>query len=144
MSASLRYDSLRSGQTCVMLFSPRCRPTRCACFARFAQTNGGKSEHEATLSCGSVARSLNRVPQAQPDGWKRTARKTCDEVVLLRALRCDSGNQLDRKAISHSVLPLVTTPATAASWGWRLHRRVQTLRALTCGRLSERSATGTQ
>ncbi|QXZ08878.1 hypothetical protein KUF54_12545 [Comamonas sp. Y33R10-2] len=35
---------------------------------RFAQTNGGKSEHEATLSCGSVARSPNRVPQAQTQG----------------------------------------------------------------------------
>ena len=49
---------------------------------RFAQTNGGKSEHEATLSCGSVARRLNRVPQARPDGWDRAARQNCDEIGL--------------------------------------------------------------
>lgn len=35
---------------------------------RCTQTNGGKSVHKATLSCGSVTRSLNRVPQAQTQG----------------------------------------------------------------------------
>ncbi|QXZ09049.1 hypothetical protein KUF54_13510 [Comamonas sp. Y33R10-2] len=35
---------------------------------RFAQTNGGKSDDEAKLSCGSAARSLNRVPQALTQG----------------------------------------------------------------------------
>ena len=67
--------ALRSGQTCVTQFRLWCRPTRCAA-RRFAQTNGGKSEHKATLSCGSVAHSLNRVPQAQTDGRKRE-RTTC-------------------------------------------------------------------
>ena len=38
---------------------------------RSAQTNGGKSEHEATLSYGSVARSLNSAPQALTHGWMR-------------------------------------------------------------------------
>jgi len=36
------------------------------------------------LSCGSIARSLNRVPQAQPDGRERTACKTCGEIRLKR------------------------------------------------------------
>ena len=67
LSASLRYVSLRSGQTCVTPFSLRCRPTRCAA-RRFAHTNGGKSVYEATLSCGSVARSPNSVPQALTHG----------------------------------------------------------------------------
>ena len=48
----------------------------------FAQTNGGKSEHEATLSYGSVAHSLNRVPQAQTDGRERTACEIWDEIGL--------------------------------------------------------------
>ena len=49
---------------------------------RYAQTNGGKSEHEATLSYGSVAHSLNRVPQAQTDGRERTACEIWDEIGL--------------------------------------------------------------
>ena len=49
---------------------------------RFAQTTGGKSEHEATLSYGSVARSLDSVPQALTNGWVqvRTACKSYDEI----------------------------------------------------------------
>jgi len=43
---------------------------------RAARTNGGKSEDEATLSFGSVARNLNHVPQAQTqgDGYGQPAR----------------------------------------------------------------------
>ena len=81
LSASLRYVSLRSGQTCVTQFSLRCRPTRFAAH-RSAQTNGGKSDHEALALFGANARSLNRVPQAQPDGLERTACKICDEISL--------------------------------------------------------------
>ena len=43
-------------------------PPNSLCATRAAQTNGGKLENDATLSCGSVSRSLNRMPQAQPDG----------------------------------------------------------------------------
>jgi hypothetical protein len=71
--------ALRCGQTCVTPFRLRCRPTRCAA-RRFAQTDGGKSVHDATLSCGSVARSPNRVPQAQTHGWIRAACKSWDEA----------------------------------------------------------------
>ena len=39
-----------------------------------------KFVHEATLSFGSIARSLNRVPQAHPHGWERTARKNFAEM----------------------------------------------------------------
>lgn len=39
-----------------------------AWLCRYAQTNGGKSDHDATLSCGTVARSLNRVPQLRAQG----------------------------------------------------------------------------
>ena len=73
--------ALRSGQTCVTQFRLRCRPTRYAA-RRFAQTNGGESEDDATLSYGSVARSLNRVPQAQTDGRERTACEIWDEIGL--------------------------------------------------------------
>ena len=70
LSASLRYVSLRYGQTCVTPFSLRCGKTHCAP-RRSVQTRCRKSDVEATLSCGSVARSLNRVPQAQTHGWMR-------------------------------------------------------------------------
>jgi len=59
---------------------------------------------------------------------------------------CGNSYQFDKEAIPylHPVSPLVPTPATAASCGARLHRRVQTHRALTCGNLFERSAASTQ
>ena len=44
------------------------RPNSLRALQRFAQTNGRKPDDEATLSCGSVARSLNRAPQAQTQG----------------------------------------------------------------------------
>lgn len=34
-------------------------------------------DHDATLSFGSVARSLNRVPQTLKHGWKRV-RTACE------------------------------------------------------------------
>ncbi len=71
--------ALRCGQTCVTPFRLLCRPTRCAA-RRFAQTDGGKPVHDATLSCGSVARIPNRVPQAQINGWIRAACKNWDEA----------------------------------------------------------------
>ena len=49
---------------------------------RYAQTNGGKSDHEALALFGANARSLNRVPQAQPDGQMRAACEICDEIGL--------------------------------------------------------------
>lgn len=49
---------------------------------RFAQTDGGKSVHDATLSCGSVARSLNRVPQALTHGRIQPACESCGEAGL--------------------------------------------------------------
>ena len=45
---------------------------------RSAQTSGRQSDHDARLSCGSLGRSLNHVPQAQPKGWERTACECCD------------------------------------------------------------------
>ena len=115
---------------------------------RSAQTNGGKSEHDATLSCGSVARRPNSVLQALTHGWVRirAACETFYEMGFSQGTAMGSSYQFNKKAIlhPHSVSPLVPTPVTASSWGWLLHRRVQQLRALTCGRLSERSAAGTQ
>jgi len=35
---------------------------------------------------------------------------------------CGNSYRFDKEAL---VLSLLTTPATAASWGWQLHRRVQ-------------------
>ena len=78
-SPTVRVPALRYGQTCVTPFRLRCRPTRCAA-RRFAQTDGGKSVHDATLSCGSVARIPNRVPQAQTHGGVRAACMSCDEA----------------------------------------------------------------
>jgi len=56
------------------------------CAARAAQTRCRKSDDDATLSYGSVARSLNRVPQALTHGWKRvrTACESYDEIGFFR------------------------------------------------------------
>jgi hypothetical protein len=51
---------------------------------RAARTNGGKSDDDATLSCGSVARSLNYVPQARPHGRERAACKIFEQIRLQR------------------------------------------------------------
>ena len=49
---------------------------------RFAQSNGGKSDHDALALFGANARSLNDVPQALTHGWRRepTACRICDEM----------------------------------------------------------------
>ena len=76
MSASLRFAPGK----------PAARNSGCgaaqlaARLQRYAQTNGGKSEHEALALFGANARSLNRVPQAQPDGRDRTASEILDEI----------------------------------------------------------------
>ena len=54
---------------------------------------------------------------------------------------CASSYQKHKEAIPRPVLPLVPTPATVASWGWRLHRRVQQHRHQICGNVFERRAT---
>ena len=54
------------------------------CAARAAQTRCRNSDEKILALFGANARSLNRVPQAQPDGWERTARKTCGEIRLKR------------------------------------------------------------
>ncbi|WP_238592442.1 hypothetical protein [Comamonas testosteroni] len=52
----------------------------------------------------------------------------------------ESSYQKHKESIPHPVLPLLPTPVMAASWGVRLHRRVQTLQLQICGNLFERSA----
>ena len=56
------------------------------CAARAAQTRCRKSEFDATLSFGSVARSPNSVPQALTHGWmrERTACESYDEIGFFR------------------------------------------------------------
>ena len=150
LSASLRYVSLRSGQTCVTQFRLRCRPTRYAAtrLRRCAQTNGGKSDHEATLSYGSVARSPNSVPQARTHGWVRirAACENFDEMGFSQGTAMGNSYQFNKKAIlhPHSVSPLVPTPATTSAWGWQLHRRVQLHRHQICGNVFERSVEDAQ
>ena len=101
--------ALRCGQTCVTPFELRCRPTRCAA-RRFAQTDGGKPVHDAALPCGSVARSPNRVPQAQTHGRVQATCKSCDEINLKRLSTSDSSYQ------KNLVSPLVPTlPAGVAA-----------------------------
>jgi hypothetical protein len=48
----------------------------------YVQTNGRKSDHEALALCGANARSLNSVPQAQPDGRIRAACGNCEQIRL--------------------------------------------------------------
>ena len=50
--------------------------------------------------------------------------------------------KIDKEAIwyPYPVLPLVPTPATASSWGWQLHRRVQLHRHHFYGNVFERRA----
>ena len=52
LSASLRYVSLRSGQTCITQFSLRCRPTRCALAAlRSDKRRQIRAQSIGTLRC---------------------------------------------------------------------------------------------
>ena len=51
------------------------------CAARTAQTRCRKLEHEALALFGANARSLNRVPQAQPDGRDRTAARLVTKLA---------------------------------------------------------------
>ena len=64
LSASLRFATGKPASRDSVCGGAQRAARRC----RYAQTSGGKSEYEATLSCGSVARSLNYVPQAQTQG----------------------------------------------------------------------------
>ena len=48
--------------------------------------------------------------------------------------------KIAKGAIPHLVLPPVPTPATASSWGWQLHRRVQLHRHHFYGNVFERRA----
>ena len=90
--------ALRSGQTCVTQFRLWCRPTRCAA-RRFAQTNGGKSEDDAGVSCGTPAHSLNRVPQAQPHGGSGQPARFVTKLAHRLSFALRYGYQFDREAI---------------------------------------------
>ena len=94
------------------------------------------------MSCGTPAHSLNRVPQAQPHGGSGQPARFGTKLThrLSSALRYSY--QFDRDAIwyPYPVLPLVPTPATASSWGWQLHRRVQLHRYHFYGNVFERRA----
>ena len=78
---SVCVPALRSGQTCVTQFRLRCGKTHCAA-RRFVQTRCRKFDDDALALFGANARSLNRVPQAQPDGRERAACMSCDEICL--------------------------------------------------------------
>jgi hypothetical protein len=80
---TLRFTSLRANLRHAILSAVR---QNSLCAARAAQTGCRKSEHDATLACGSVARSLTRVPQALTHGWKRirTACESYDEIGFFR------------------------------------------------------------
>jgi len=81
LSASLRLRLRANLRHAIQAAVP---PNSLRAFSAPAQTNGGKSEHDATLSYGSVARSPNGLPQALTHGWvrERTACKICDEISL--------------------------------------------------------------
>ena len=59
--------------------------------------------------------------------------------LLAESQQAVAAIEIDKEAIAHPVLPLVTTPATASSWGWQLHRRVQLHRHHFYGNVFERS-----
>ena len=115
----VRVPALRSGQTCVTHFRLRCGKTHCALW-RSVQTRCRKSDGEALALCGANARSLNRVPQAQPDGWERTAGETCDEIGLQRPPKLRKQLSILKEAIWYCPLcprlrrrPLVARGCTA-------------------------------
>ena len=87
----------------------------------------------------------NRAPQAQ--WWVDTGRAACESFMTKLASSaysdCSNSYQFDKK-LSAPGIALLPTPATAGSWGWQLHRRVQLYRhqsAATClnGALQARS-----
>ena len=89
-------------------------------FQRAAQTNGGKLENDATLSCGSVSRSLNHMPQAQPKGMGTDGMcDLCRNWHLVQYLITLAAINFTKKlsGCPHLVSPLLPTPATASSWG---------------------------
>ena len=99
---ALRFTSLRANLRHAIQSAVR---QNSLCAARAAQARCRKSDHEATLSCGSVARSPNSVPQALTHGWMRvrTACEICDELgfyLNLRFVRCfsDEGSLSARRS----------------------------------------------
>ena len=90
------------------------------CATRSAQTACRKFDDDALALFGANARSPNRVPQAQPDGWERTACKTCGEIGLKRLpeLRW----QLSNLFLSYSVYGIA--PCAHACDGGLLRRAV--------------------
>lgn len=137
--------ALRYGQTCVTPFRLRCGKTRFALRAPLRQVAANlMSKHWHSAVPMPAARTACRRHR-HTGGCGRPARvvaKSASSAYFMGG----SSYQKHKEAIRypHSVLPLVPTPATVASCGARLHRRVQLHRALACGNVFERSAASTQ
>ena len=111
-----------SGATCVVTLAG-CAAQLALGQRRAAQTNGGKSDHEAFALCGANA-------ALQAPRHRRSHRGGA--CASHQAERSDGPNGFR--------VPLVSAPATAEPWCGQLRRRAQLLRDLACGRLLERSA----
>ena len=136
-----------SGQTCVTPFGLRCGKTRFALRAPLRQVAANlKTKHwHSAVPMPAARTTCRRRRHTGGSGYGRPARVVA-KLASSPITDCGNSYQFDKEAIPypHPVLPLLPTPATAASCGARLHRRVQTHRALTCGNLFERSAASTQ
>jgi hypothetical protein len=114
------------------------------CATRAAQTGCRKFEDEALALCGANARSPNRVPQALTHGWEIRAACESYEQIGCNAYSANASSyQSERSYPAFGIAPCAHA-CDGSLLGWRLHRRVQTHRALTCGNLFERSAASAQ
>ena len=78
-------------------------------------------------------------------GYGRPARVMTKLALALTCIAAEAiKNTKKLSGCPHSVSPLLPTPATASSWGWQLHRRVQLYRHHFYGNVFERSAASAQ
>ena len=128
-----------SGQTCVTPFGLRCGKTRFALRAPLRQVAANlKTKHWHSAVPMPAARTACRRRRHTGE-CGRPARAMSKSGCNAYSAN-ESSYQKHKESIPHPVLPLLPTPVMAASWSWRLHRRVQTLQLQICGNLFERSA----
>jgi len=137
---TVRVPALRSGQTCVTPFSLRCGKTRFALRAPLKHVAASQitMHWHSSVPMPAARTACRRRGHTGRCGIGRPAR-CVTKSGSSAYLDCGSSYQKHKEAIPHPLLPLVPTPATASSWGWQLHRRVQLHRHPICGNLFERS-----
>lgn len=143
----MRPDCLRpcgfaSEQTCATHFRLRCRKTRFALRAPLRQVAANsKTKHwHSAVPMPAARTACRRRRHTGGCGCGRPAR-VLTKLASSAYLDCGSSYQFHKEAIWLSTFGIApfAHACDGKLLGWLLHRRVQQLLALTCGRLFERS-----